>query len=574
MIREYSILAFFLQLCAVLYAIMTAYKKGPAGDTPSKSRTLHVLVSALLILTGILLRFYRLGEVPYGLNNDEASIGYDAWALATYGMDRNGYPWPVYPITWGGGGGGPMVVYLAVLTERILGHSVFSLRLPSAVLGVLTLPLFYLLLRKAFGFSAALAGLMLLVLNPWHLLMSRFTLDCNTFAFWLVLALLLFMNGVQTGRTSCYLLSSAVFAVCLYVYGSATIVIPVFLLLTAACACRKDRLTLRQLFYAMIVFIVILLPLIIFYAINIFDLPAIVFTHFSVPRFETSRSVFYHFDADLFRHMSESLAYMIRFLTTGPLDTEVACNQVPGYGVFYRFTFSLTLTGLILSVRSFFHPRRSGDETLSDMNLLLFLCTVLFTLFLRPEISRMTLLLVPVLIFQAIALRFILENGGKKSYAVILLTVCLGGVLFTRNYFGSRYREASEENFMAGYGDAILYAEQLRTELVPRDDRDVVIYSTYRHVAAPFAVALYYTQTPVQDYLDTVTYRAGERETRIATSFTHYRFGLPQDIHDVTYADDILILHEEDFNEFVIDDYDATWFCRYAVCVRKENHVI
>lgn len=579
MIRVYSILAFFLQLCVLFFAMLVAHRTGHEPERPGDSsagatdtirlKRLYRLLVAALFLIGIALRFYKLGLVPYGLNNDEASIGYDAWALATYGIDRNGYPWPVYPITWGSGGGGPMVVYLAVLSEKLIGHSVFSLRLPSAVLGVLTLPLFYLLLKKAFGTPAALAGLVLLVFNPWHLLMSRFTLDCNTFAFWLTAALALFLAGVKTRRTVFYLCSSALFAICLYVYGSATIVIPVFLLLTALHALRCGDLTLRQLVLAIAVFLLVLSPLIVFYAINFLDLPAIVTPYVSVPRFITSRNVFYPLDASLPGRMKESLLFIIRFLTTGPLDTEVACNQVPGYGVFYRFTFLLTGAGLLLSLRHVLQGLRdrnaeaaaAKDSRAQDLlltgNLILFLCAAVFSLFLRLEISRMTLFLVPVLIFQAVALRFLLAYAGRTGYAMVLLSICLGALLFSRNYFGVRYEAAAEESFMSGYGDAVLYAEENRG--------DRMIYSTYNHVAAPFAVALYYTQTPVRDFMDSAVYRKDDAEARIAVAFTHFVFGLPADYNNPDSADAVFILHEEDLSAFQKTDYRLTEFGRFYV---------
>lgn len=596
MIRIYSIIAFFLHLCVVLFAILISRRTGgrksyekPSADVSvddidgSRRRTLYRFLVAALFLAGIVLRFYKLGLIPYGLNNDEASIGYDAWALATYGVDRNGYPWPVYPITWGSGGGGPMVVYLAVLTEKLFGHSVFSLRLPSAILGVLTLPLFYYLLKKALGAPAALAGLVLMAFNPWHLLMSRFALDCNTFAFWLAAALVMFLTGVKTRKTAYYLCSSVLFAVCLYVYGSATIVIPVFLLLIALYALKHGDLTLRQLILSIGVFLIILLPLIVFYTINFLDLPAIINTRFSVPRFVTSRSVFYPLDESLPRHMGESLLYILRFLTTGPLDTEVSCNQVPGYGVFYRFTFLLTGIGLFLSVRHMLNglPVRGKksenicqrtEDILLNGNLILFLCIVLFSLFLRLEISRMTLLLVPVLVFQAISLRFLLEYADKVGYALVLLSFCLGAVLFSRDYYGTRYQAASEESFMAGYGDAILYAEGLYNNAFSStnsSEKHPVIYSTYRHVAAPFAVALYYSQTPVQDFIETAVYRKDNGEARIAIAFTHFVFGLPEGVQKEQFENDILIIHEEELSSFKESAYTMTRFGKFLVCIRN-----
>ena len=112
---------------------------------------INPVLMIVLILAGAALRLVSLGIIPHGLNQDEASIGYDAFTLAAYGMDRNGYVWPVYPITWGSGGGSPLMIYLAVLTTKLFGRSILSLRSTPAVLGVLTIPLFTLTVRAEEG---------------------------------------------------------------------------------------------------------------------------------------------------------------------------------------------------------------------------------------------------------------------------------------------------------------------------------------------------------------------------------------------------------------------------------------
>lgn len=43
----------------------------------------------LIILIGILVRTVAISQYPKGLNTDEASIGYEAYSIANYGIDRN-----------------------------------------------------------------------------------------------------------------------------------------------------------------------------------------------------------------------------------------------------------------------------------------------------------------------------------------------------------------------------------------------------------------------------------------------------------------------------------------------------
>ena len=205
MIRYFNIFALLLYAAGAVLCAAFLMRRGNSGNTaeqpagmkgpsaagkpagteqPSETKQpagARVLISALLIiLAGAFLRFYALGKIPYGLNQDEASIGYDAWTLATSGIDRNGYSWPVYPITWGSGGGSPLMVYLAVLTTKLFGATVFSLRLTPAVAGVLTLVLFFFVVRMLLGDAAAFAGTAFLAVCPWHIILSRWALDSNT----------------------------------------------------------------------------------------------------------------------------------------------------------------------------------------------------------------------------------------------------------------------------------------------------------------------------------------------------------------------------------------------------------
>ena len=66
-----------------------------------------------LIFTGFLIRLLMLKSLPYGLNQDEASSGYDAFALLAKGIDRNGVSFPVLFVSWGSGQNA-LMAYLAM----------------------------------------------------------------------------------------------------------------------------------------------------------------------------------------------------------------------------------------------------------------------------------------------------------------------------------------------------------------------------------------------------------------------------------------------------------------------------
>ena len=55
----------------------------------------------VIIAVGVLIRIINLTTVPNGLNTDEASAGYEAYAIGNYGIDRNGNFLPVFLKAWG-----------------------------------------------------------------------------------------------------------------------------------------------------------------------------------------------------------------------------------------------------------------------------------------------------------------------------------------------------------------------------------------------------------------------------------------------------------------------------------------
>jgi hypothetical protein len=69
---------------------------------------------------------------------------------------------------------GPAHYAPVVLIDYVFGLTKWSLRLPNAILGVLSVPLFYYLCGRTFGRMTALAGTALLLVSEWHLLFSQY----------------------------------------------------------------------------------------------------------------------------------------------------------------------------------------------------------------------------------------------------------------------------------------------------------------------------------------------------------------------------------------------------------------
>ena len=174
------------------------------------------------------LRVYHLRDVPAGLYCDEAGLGYNAYAIATAGIDENGQSFPLFFWSFDVSYKNPAFVYAAVIPVALLGLDEFSVRLTSAMFGVGTVVAMLYLGDALFGPPVGLCAAVLLALCPWHLHFSRIAFELISFPFFFVIAVTLLVRFTQGRRT----LPAAMvfFGACVYAYQIASLFVPLFLL--------------------------------------------------------------------------------------------------------------------------------------------------------------------------------------------------------------------------------------------------------------------------------------------------------------------------------------------------------
>jgi 4-amino-4-deoxy-L-arabinose transferase-like glycosyltransferase len=133
--------------------------------------TAGLLVAILLLAAG--LRIPWLTTAPPGLNQDEAVNAWNAWCLIKTGHDQAGDAWPVFYYRALGGNSTTLYLWATLPFEALGGMSIFTTRLPSAVLGILTILLFYWVVARLFSRATGLVAAALLTLSPWHIELSR-----------------------------------------------------------------------------------------------------------------------------------------------------------------------------------------------------------------------------------------------------------------------------------------------------------------------------------------------------------------------------------------------------------------
>lgn len=213
----------------------------------------------LLVLTIILAAFLRLinlGYNPPSLNWDEIAIGWNAYSILQTGRDEYGEFLPLSFRSFDDHKS-PVYIYLTAATIQAFGKNEFAVRFPSAFFGIITIPVFYFFIKRMLTTKStnalwsnrisniSLLSTFMLAVSPWHVHFSRVAFESNVALFWEILGTLFFLHWTENKKYSTLFLSVFAYAVALYTYASARLLI-VLLLIGFSWYFKKNILTAKK----------------------------------------------------------------------------------------------------------------------------------------------------------------------------------------------------------------------------------------------------------------------------------------------------------------------------------------
>lgn len=479
----------------------------------NKLKTINKKRLIIFLIIMIIAIFVRICEFPNTLkevNSDEMMLAVNAKSIADTGKDINGISYPVYLL--GFGGQSVLLLYLIVLCIKIFGYSLFAIRLPLLVISIISLVVFYDLIRRiSKNNTIALIGLGLLAISPWHILQGMWALDCNILPHILLIAVyLLYIGILKKSRWTLYL-SMVFFALTLYSYGIAIYFTPILLLALAIYLRRKKKISIPDLIICIVIFSVLAMPIILMFAINILKTnQSIYLGNITIPYYESlSRTD----DMLFFSHnILVQLFINIGFTVLMILGEFDGCvwNSSLILGTAYHITLVLVIVAIIIKIKNkashihfvlsdvFSSTTDSIQETTNgDINLqdnfprfliLSWLCTSIFTgiVINQTNINRLNTIWYPLIMLATFALYYFYnyfkrletnnEHSSKKSkiYAISIISIFV--ILFTSYliYFNCYYANKVDMSicFSRGMYQALEYTNTLPVDNVKVDNLD------------------------------------------------------------------------------------------------------
>lgn len=480
-------------------------------------QVLFWLVFCIFLFT----RIYLLDRVPLGLHVDEAGMAYDAWSLSEFGVDRYLNRFPVYFINFGGGQS-IMYGYISMILIKLLGLSIYSIRLPGVIISILAFYIIYktsIVIFKSKKYS--LISSYLFTILPYFIMQSRFGLDCNLMMGFSSIVIYSIHKMIETNQTKFYIIGGVCTGLILYTYALSYLSIPIFLILVILYLIVIKKFNFKKMVYFSIVLGLFATPLIIMVIINKLDLESVNFLGFTIPiipEFRGSEIVISNIVPN-FKHVIKSVL----------MYDWLPYNTFEQYYTMFKISIPFVFIGVLSGIYSIIVNLKNRRYSLIDIVWFFALSVFIMGLFLdgQPNTNRLNGIMYSVLILIVYGI-FTLENilvntikgtKVKKIYTIFIILIYSLSFLDFSNYYYFKYAydKYPQTLFTHLYTEEIQYIDNINKE-----QKMVFIEKNIRG----YIYFLLSTKTSPFIY---------NNEKNGEIMFRNYFFDLPEEINEQSY---------------------------------------
>ncbi len=433
------------------------------------------IILIFIFLLAFILRFYQLGNIPLGLQQDETSIGYNAYSILLTGKDEYGLSYPLYFKAFGEYKL-PLYIYLSVIPVKLFDLNSFSVRFVAALFGFLTVFVFYFFVKDIFinhNRNLPMVATLFLALNPWHLFFSRGAFEVTPALFFIITGLFVINKSLSKNREYLLPFGIVIFFASIYTYNIARLFSPI-LFIVLIYELRHELLikSKKILSISSIALFLSLLPFILniftkggleaakgtlIFSSAVVQAPLLEFRSYFLGYPLQAKLFFNSFFLTLWQYINNIISYMsVPFLF---IDGSMHGNHgIGNFGQFYIFELPLIFFGIMKILKD---KNKWGYFMLIWSSIVILVASLTREV---PQATRSFFLIIPFEIFSAFGL-LILIDWVKKiknfKYQFALATFFILFAFYDLIFYFSSYYVRFP----------ILYAKSWRLE-----DKDLSLY--------------------------------------------------------------------------------------------------
>lgn len=456
-----------------------------------QSELVNKIIFAFVLLLFLVSRIYKIAEIPASVYWDEASIGYNAYSIATDLKDEWGDKLPLHFRAFGEFKL-PVYIYSTAILVKMVGLNEYAVRLPAVLYSLGTLIIVYLLMRKITGKEElGILASFILSFSPWFFIFSRTGYEATAGLFFCLLAVYLFI--IDSKKSFLFLLGTVSLLLSMYSYTSYRIISPIILFIFSIYSLKTDfKKKILIVVLSLFIFFVSLIPIV---RLFIYDagfgraqsfalIPGIqqVYDLAGKPHlqitFNRKEGVNWWQNAEIagknyFSHFSPSFLFL-----KGDSNPR---SQIPGHGQLYLFEIPLLLVGLIAIFKS--------KKLLYCLPLVLLLLAPIPAALTKesPHALRALLAAPSFAMISALGIVFLKENIKKFSTVIFLIVIAcyyLSFELYMTDFI-TKYNIETSSDWQYEYKE--IYKNQKSGEVTDK-------------YGQPYIFALYYLKYPPEKF--------------------------------------------------------------------------
>jgi hypothetical protein len=394
--------------------------------------TEYVVLFGIVVLAAF-LRFYKLESIPSGFYVDEAAIGYNSYSILKTGADEYGKLFPVFLRSYGAYSS-PLYTYLTAFPTLLFGPRIFSVRLLSAISGILNVFFFYLILKESGlikRITFILLGTFLFAIVPWNVFFSRGAFEANLSLMLYMFSIYLFL--LSRKKFNLLYIATAILSLSTYAYQAQRLVAHIFLIGVLFIFFRSKH-RMREIIFPVLLFFIIQIPQLLILTTPAFTLRASGLFYKSAVASQSEKILFLPQPISYFLAFArEFLAQFVSYLSPKNLfflpDSDPQ-RSIPELSVFYSWMIVPFLVGI-------FSTLAKPEKKVAIILILLVFTSIIPVSFTGDPFSSLRSLTL-VLPFGLVIARGmeILAGKGKRIFWILTLLIILSSfVIFWRNYF-------------------------------------------------------------------------------------------------------------------------------------------